>query len=85
MPNFLSDPNSDALVLWAGGLRWIYHDDAQAVADYCRQVGGWYWAVGEAMPIDPTQQQIMAHLVKAFDPHGVFASSLNLNAASGEA
>ena len=85
MPNFLSDPNSDALVLWAGGLRWIYHDDAQAVADYCRQVGGWYWAIGEAMPIDPMQQQIMAHLAKAFDPHGVFASPLNLNAAAGEA
>ncbi|MBL6813970.1 MAG: glycolate oxidase subunit GlcE [Pseudomonadales bacterium] len=85
MPHFLSDPNSDALVLWAGGLRWIFHDDALAVADYCRQVGGWGWAVGEAMPIDPLQQQIMTHLAKAFDPHGVFANPLKLHATAGEA
>ena len=52
MPDFLSNLNQDALVLWGGGLRWVYHDDAQAVADYSRQVGGWYWAVGETMPID---------------------------------
>ena len=51
MPDFLSNLNQDALVLWGGGLRWVYHDDAQAVADYSRQVGGWYWAVGETMPV----------------------------------
>lgn len=79
MPDFLSDLNQDALVLWGGGLRWVYHDDAQAVADYSRQVGGWYWAVGETMPIDPMQRQIMVHLASAFDPHGVFACPLNLN------
>ena len=79
MPDFLSNLNQDALVLWGGGLRWVYHDDAQAVADYSRQVGGWYWAVGETMPIDPMQRQIMAHLASAFDPHGVFACPLDLN------
>ena len=79
MPDFLSNLNQDALVLWGGGLRWVYHDDAQAVADYSRQVGGWYWAVGETMPIDPTQRQIMAQLASAFDPNGVFACPLDLN------
>ena len=71
--------DQDALVLWGGGLRWVYHDDAQAVADYSRQVGGWYWAVGETMPIDPMQRQIMAQLASAFDPNGVFACPLDLN------
>ena len=79
MPDFLSNLNQDALVLWGGGLRWVYHDDAQAVADYSRQVGGWYWAVGETMPIDPMQRQIMAQLASAFDPNGVFACPLDLN------
>lgn len=79
MPDFLSNLNQDALVLWGGGLRWVYHDDAQAVADYSRQVGGWYWAIGETMPIDPMQRQIMAQLASAFDPNGVFACPLDLN------
>lgn len=82
MPDFLSNLNQDALVLWGGGLRWVYHDDAQAVADYSRQVGGWYWAIGETMPIDPMQRQIMAQLASAFDPNGVFACPLDLNSNS---
>lgn len=79
MPQFLTAAE-DALVLWGGGLRWIYHDDAAAVAAYCASVDGWYWAIGEGMPMEPMQRQIMTHLVEAFDPHGVFANPLGLGA-----
>ena len=78
MPDFLTDPDKDALIMWGGGLRWIYHEDGAAVHAYSKVVGGWCWAIGEPMPIDAMQGQIMSQLAKAFDPHGVFASPLGL-------
>ena len=80
MPDFLTNPNDDALVMWGGGLRWLYHDDGAAVHAYSKAVGGWCWAIGESIPIDRMQAQIMGQLVKAFDPRGVFASPLGLAA-----
>ena len=80
MPDFLADPDNDALIMWGGGLRWIYHDDAGQVAAYSKAAGGWCWALGEAMPLDAMQGQIMGQLANAFDPHGVFASPLDLPA-----
>jgi hypothetical protein len=83
MPNFLADREKDALILWGGGLRWMYHDDAAQVDEYSKAVGGWCWAIGEPMPIDAMQGQIMSQLSKAFDPRCVFASPLGL--AAGDA
>ena len=80
MPEFLTNPDNDALVMWGGGLRWFYHDDGAAVHAYSKAVGGWCWAIGEPIPIDGMQAQIMAQLAKAFDPHAVFASPLGLAA-----
>ena len=42
MPNFLASPEQNLLVMWSGGLRWLYHDDAQAVREYIKAVGGWF-------------------------------------------
>ena len=78
MPEFLTNPDNDALVMWGGGLRWFYHDDGAAVHAYSKAVGGWCWAIGEPIPIDGMQAQIMGQLAKAFDPHAVFASPLAL-------
>lgn len=80
MPDFLSNPDSDALVMWGGGLRWFYHDDDAAVRAYSKAVGGWCWAIGEPMLVDAMQGQLMGRLAKAFDPHAVFASPLGLAA-----
>jgi hypothetical protein len=74
----LTTPERDLLTLWSGGLRWFYHDEADAVQAYSRAVGGWYWGLGAAMPLDAAQQQIIEHLMAAFDPHGVFANPLGL-------
>jgi hypothetical protein len=41
-------------------------------------VGGWCWALGEAMPLEAAHQQIIQHLMAAFDPHRVFANPLGL-------
>ena len=78
VPSFLTTPERDLLTLWSGGLRWFYHDEADAVLDYSRAVGGWCWALGEAMPLEAAHQQIIQHLMAAFDPHGVFANPLGL-------
>ena len=78
MPNFLASPEQNLLVMWSGGLRWLYHDDAQAVHDYSNAVGGWCWALGEIMPLEPAQRLITQHLMAAFDPKGVFANPLGL-------
>jgi glycolate oxidase FAD binding subunit len=80
MPDFLTDPDKDALIMWGGGLRWMYHDDAAQVGEYSKAVGGWCWAIGESMPIAAMQRQIMSQLAKAFDPRGVFASPLGIAA-----
>jgi glycolate oxidase FAD binding subunit len=78
LPGFLTTPERDLLSMWSGGLRWLYHDDGEAVRAYSDRVGGWCWALGDAMPLDPAQQQIIEHLMAAFDPHGVFANPLGL-------
>lgn len=80
MPEFGLRSAADALVMWGGGLRWFYHDDHTAVLAYAKAVGGWCWAVGDVMPIDPMQAQIMQQLANAFDPKGVFATPLSLAA-----
>ena len=73
MPDFGAPSAADALVMWGGGLRWFYQDDAAAVMAYAK-------AVGDAMPIDPMQAQIMHQLANAFDPKGVFATPLSFPA-----
>ncbi len=80
MPDFGAPSAADALVMWGGGLRWFYQDDAAAVMAYAKAVGGWCWAIGDAMPIDPMQAQIMHQLANAFDPKGVFATPLSFPA-----
>jgi hypothetical protein len=84
-PEFLANPDQDLLMLWGGGLRWLYHHDAQAVKDYSQQVGGWCWALGDSIPVDPISKRIMGQLGLAFDPDGVFAHPLDLGSKAAPA
>ncbi len=63
----------DLLIEWGGGLRWLRHDDAEAVHAYAKSVGGWCWAKGEQMPIDVVQSRYMNELKRAFDPQSIFS------------
>lgn len=81
-PEFLANPDQDLLMLWGGGLRWLYHHDAQAVKHYSQQVGGWCWALGDSIPVDPVSRRIMDQLGLAFDPDGVFAHPLDLGSTA---
>ena len=69
----------DLLIEWGGGLRWLRHDDDAAVVAYAKSVGGWCWAKGEQMPIDPVQARYMNELKCAFDPKNIFLSPMVLN------
>ncbi len=62
---------------WGGGLRWLWHDDADLVARYTRDCNGWAWALGESMPIEQLQKKYMRAIKQAFDPAGLFASPLD--------
>ena len=68
----------DLLIEWGGGLRWLRHDDDAAVVAYAKSVGGWCWAKGELMPIDPVQGRYMGELKRAFDPKNIFLSPMAL-------
>ena len=68
----------DLLIEWGGGLRWLRHDDAEAVHAYAKSVGGWCWAKGEQMPIDVVQSRYMNELKRAFDPQSIFLSPMSL-------
>jgi glycolate oxidase FAD binding subunit len=68
----------DLLIEWGGGLRWLRHDDDAAVVAYAKSVGGWCWAKGELMPIDPVQGRYMSELKRAFDPKNIFLSPMAL-------
>jgi glycolate oxidase FAD binding subunit len=68
----------DLLIEWGGGLRWLRHDDDAAVVAYAKSVGGWCWAKGELMPIDPVQGRYMSELKRAFDPKNIFLSPMTL-------
>ena len=68
----------DLLIEWGGGLRWLRHDDDAAVVAYAKSVGGWCWAKGELMPIDPVQGRYMGELKRAFDPKNIFLSPMTL-------
>ena len=68
----------DLLIEWGGGLRWLRHDDDAAVVAYAKRVGGWCWAKGELMPIDPVQGRYMSELKRAFDPKNIFLSPMAL-------
>ena len=75
--------NEAALALeWAGGLRWLWCDDADRVAAYVAKHRGWAWALGESMPIDETQRRYMRAIKQAFDPGDLFASPLDIGATS---
>ena len=68
----------DLLIEWGGGLRWLRHDDDAVVVAYAKSVGGWCWAKGELMPIDPVQGRYMSELKRAFDPKNIFLSPMAL-------
>jgi glycolate oxidase FAD binding subunit len=68
----------DLLIEWGGGLRWLRHDDDAALVAYAKSVGGWCWAKGELMPIDPVQGRYMSELKRAFDPKNIFLSPMAL-------
>ncbi|MEL0048739.1 MAG: glycolate oxidase subunit GlcE [Gammaproteobacteria bacterium] len=78
LPSFLNAPETDLLTLWNGGLRWLYHDQDDAVRAYSHAVGGWCWALGEVMPMEAAQRRVIEHLMAAFDSSGVFANPLGL-------
>jgi glycolate oxidase FAD binding subunit len=70
---------ADLAVEWGGGQRWLWQDDAAAVQAYARDHGGWAWALGESLQLEPTQQRLMSAIKAAFDPDGIFASPLALD------
>lgn len=68
----------DLAVEWAGGLRWWWHEDPAAVAAYASTCNGWAWCLGERQPLSASHSRYMAAIKAAFDPHGIFVSSLQL-------
>lgn len=74
-------PDADLAVEWGGGQRWIWHDRDDAVVAYANTHKGWACARGEAQALEPLQQRYMTAIKTAFDPHGVFASPLDLGSA----
>ncbi len=75
----------DLCVEWAGGLRWLWHDDDEFVRRYASEVGGWCWQVGSLQPIDQVQAKLMRAIKNAFDPHHVFAAPFLTNLESADA
>lgn len=70
-------PAEDLLIEWAGGLRWLWHDDAAFVTAYAKSIGGWAWRRGDALLVEPQQRNYMAAIKQAFDPQNVFVSPLD--------
>ena len=62
---------------WAGGQRWLWHDDAAYVSNYARQCNGWAWALGEKLSLEPVQARYMQAIKQSFDPEGLFVSPLS--------
>ncbi len=71
---------ADMALMWGGGLRWWWHDQAAQVEDYARSQGGWAWALGAAPPIDAGERKLMGRIKRAFDPKHVFATPLPIEA-----
>lgn len=72
-------PADRVLVDWAGGVRWLWSEDAVFVSEYAASAGGWAWAMGQPQPLPLAQVRLMRAIKKAFDPNGVFESPLPLN------
>lgn len=70
------EPAGTMAVEWGGGLRWLWHADAQAVSDYVDQVGGWAWRLGTPWPVDVATRALTRRLQCAFDPEQIFYSSM---------
>ncbi|NOX50746.1 MAG: glycolate oxidase subunit GlcE [Gammaproteobacteria bacterium] len=69
--------DEDALLIeWGGGLRWMWHNDDEFVAQYMRETGGWAWAMGEPVRLGKEERKYMSALKLAFDPHDLFSSPL---------
>ncbi len=68
-------------VEWAGGLRWLWHDEPQQVRAWAESVGGWVWVLGEAASalgnLSREHLALMTEIKKAFDPAHLFVSPLN--------
>ncbi len=78
-PNAPAPENFSWSFEWNGGLRWIWADSISAdIADYVDSIKGWAWQLGQEIPIESGQRQIMRRIKLAFDPDAVFRSPLNL-------
>jgi glycolate dehydrogenase FAD-binding subunit len=75
------DPQTGLAIEWGGGQRWLWHESAELVQAYAQQHGGWSWAVGEPMLLDPGHSKYMRAIKQAFDPDDLFVSMLPLSAA----
>ena len=74
-------PASDIMIEWGGGLRWVWHDDAEFVINYARKAGGWAWRRGDRLPVPALQRKYMGAIKQAFDPDAVFVSPLDFSDA----
>ena len=71
----MPDTSDPLAVEWGGGLRWWWHDDSERVLHYAAQHGGWAWAMGSPVQLDPAQSRLMGRIKQSFDPDHVFRSS----------
>jgi glycolate oxidase FAD binding subunit len=71
------DLTENLAIEWAGGLRWLWHEDSAFVVAYAKAHKGWAWALGEPLEIDEVQKKYMQAIREAFDPHALFDSPLS--------
>ncbi len=66
----------DMAVMWAGGLRWWWHDDEEAIQTHVKAMGGWAWAMERAPRLPAAERALMRRIKASFDPAGLFGSAL---------
>lgn len=66
----------DQVVEWGGGVRWIWHDNFDQVADAAYEAGGWAWQTGAPPPLSHPVRNLMWRIKQSFDPQHLFASPL---------
>ncbi len=70
----------DAAMEWAGGLRWLWHEQPQLLRQQVLAAGGWLWQLadneGVTGVLEAPQRKLMQALQRAFDPNSIFVSPL---------
>ncbi len=80
----MEDEHDDMAIMWAGGLRWWWHDDADVVQAQVGAMGGWAWAMESAPQLPAAERVLMQRIKAAFDPAGLFGSSLPLEVSHAD-